>query len=155
MGVDAQAVAPAGELLTEAQIAETLYAGLAGRFDGARLLVLIPDHTRTMPLHRLFRLLLDLLRGTQQLDFMVALGTHPPLTESALHKLVGITAEERSADYAHVGLLMSGTTPARWRSSVPSRAIRSRSWLVNAGIRRWATMCRCASTGESSITITS
>ncbi len=105
MAVVSQAVAPAGELLTAAQIAETLHAGLAGQFAGARLLVLIPDHTRTLPLPQLFHLLVDLLRDVRQLDFMVALGTHPALNDEALNRLVGITAEARATTYAHVGLL--------------------------------------------------
>src|ERR1035437_539360 len=39
-----------------------------------------------------------------QLDFMVALGTHPPLSESDLCGLVGITHEERTTTYRCVGL---------------------------------------------------
>lgn len=105
MAAVSQAIAPAGELLTEPQIAEVLHAGLGGKFARARVLVLIPDHTRTMPLPMLFRMLVELLRDTRQLDFMVALGTHPALNDEALHKLVGITAEERATTYEHVGLL--------------------------------------------------
>lgn len=105
MGLDAQAIAPGGALLTESVIAETLHAGLAGKFSGARLLVLIPDHTRTVPLPLLFRLLVDVLRDVRQLDFMVALGTHPALSDESLNRLVGITAAERATTYAQVGLL--------------------------------------------------
>lgn len=36
---------------------------------------------------------------------MVALGTHPPLGEESLHKLVGITSEERTTTFKHIGLL--------------------------------------------------
>jgi lactate racemase len=105
MSLDAQAVAPAGQLLTDTQIAEALGAGLVGRFAGARLLVLIPDHTRSLPLPLLFRLLVELLRDVGQLDFMVALGTHPALSDEAMNRLVGITPEQRQTTYAHVGLL--------------------------------------------------
>jgi lactate racemase len=105
MPLDAQAVAPAGQLLTETQIIEALGAGLLGKFAGARLLVLIPDHTRSVPLPTLFRLLVELLRDVRQLDFMVALGTHPALSDEALNRLVGITAQQRQTTYAHVGLL--------------------------------------------------
>ena len=101
----AQATAPAGELLTEDTIRETLHQGLDGKFTNARVLTLIPDHTRTLPLPMLFRLLVEVLHDTQQLDFMVALGTHPPLDEEALCRLVGITAEERYERYGHIGIL--------------------------------------------------
>jgi nickel-dependent lactate racemase len=93
-----------GALLSDDAIDHALRTTLAGTFDGARLLILIPDHTRTMPLPMLFRLLVDCLRGAKQLDFMVALGTHPPLANDALCKLVGITSEQRRTQYAHVGL---------------------------------------------------
>jgi nickel-dependent lactate racemase len=53
----------------------------------------------------LFPLLVETLEGAAQLDFMVALGTHPPLSEESLLDLVGITAEEKASTYAHVGLL--------------------------------------------------
>src|SRR5574342_735814 len=36
---------------------------------------------------------------------MVALGTHPPLGEESIHKLVGIIAEERTTTFKHIGLL--------------------------------------------------
>jgi nickel-dependent lactate racemase len=100
-----QRIAAPGTQLDESMIQDAFHDALGGRFGGARLLVLIPDHTRTMPLPQLFRLLVDLLRDARQLDFMVALGTHPPLDDDALHRLVGITAEERATTYAHVGLL--------------------------------------------------
>lgn len=100
-----QAIAPPNELLTEAEITDTLLRGLQGKFQNQRILVLIPDHTRSLPLPILFRCLVDVLRDTRQLDFMVALGTHPALSEESIHKLVGITAEERDATFKHVGLL--------------------------------------------------
>lgn len=100
----AQKIAPPGHLLAEDEIRATLNV-LAHRFTAARVLVLIPDHTRSLPLPLLFRLLVDLLHDTRQLDFMVALGTHPPLSEDSLNKLVGITAEERRTIFAKIGLL--------------------------------------------------
>lgn len=103
--LDAQAAAHVGELLTEAQIADTLERGLGGKLKGARVLVLIPDHTRTVPLPVLFPIVVNTLHDTRTLDFMVALGTHPPLEEEALYRLIGISAEQHLFEYAHVGLL--------------------------------------------------
>lgn len=104
MAIRAQASVREG-LLDEDTIRETIHTGLNSLFDGTRVLVLIPDHTRTIPLSFLFRLLVEVLSATKQLDFMVALGTHPPLSEEQLHRLVGITAEERAGQFASVGLL--------------------------------------------------
>lgn len=92
-------------LLTDQAILETLKKGLEGRFGGKKVLVLIPDHTRSLPLPLLFRMLVEILADTRQLDFMVALGTHPPLDTDHLNRLVGISAEERGTTFAHIGLL--------------------------------------------------
>jgi nickel-dependent lactate racemase len=100
-----QAIASQGQLLNEHQILETLHKGLDGKFTNQRVLALIPDHTRSLPLPFLFRALVDVLREAKQLDFMVALGTHPLLSDEQLNKLVGITAEERNTRYAKIGLL--------------------------------------------------
>jgi len=102
--LDTQAISQTG-LLSPETILETLHKGLDGRFARQKLLVLIPDHTRSLPLPMLFRLLVEILHDAKQLDFMVALGTHPPLSEENLNKLVGITAEERTTTYKHIGLL--------------------------------------------------
>jgi lactate racemase len=102
--LSAQAVANTG-LLSNEVIRETLEKGLAGQFTRQKVLVLIPDHTRSLPLPSLFRALVEILHNTRLLDFMVALGTHPPLSEESLNKLVGITAEERASKFKHIGLL--------------------------------------------------
>jgi nickel-dependent lactate racemase len=58
--------------------------------DGKRVLVLIPDGTRTMPMPLLFDVLDEALgRRAVALDFLVALGTHPPMTDAQLSALVG------------------------------------------------------------------
>ena len=58
--------------------------------DGKRVLVLIPDGTRTMPMPLLFDVLeAELGRRAAALDFLVALGTHPPMSDAQLSKLVG------------------------------------------------------------------
>jgi lactate racemase len=92
-------------LLTEDEIQQTLYQGLEHHFTHKKVLVLIPDHTRSLPLPYLFRTLVDILVDTSQLDFMVALGTHPPLTNEQLLKLVGISTQEKNTRYQHISLL--------------------------------------------------
>jgi nickel-dependent lactate racemase len=94
-----------GAVLPPEIIRQTLHLGLEGQYRNQRVLVLIPDHTRSLPLPLLFRMLVETLPDVAQLDFMVALGTHPPLTDDQLNRLVGITAEERSTQYATISLL--------------------------------------------------
>ncbi|MDQ2665505.1 MAG: lactate racemase domain-containing protein [Gemmatimonadota bacterium] len=100
----ASSTLPTG-VLSPDEIRETLERGLAGRFAGQRLLVLIPDHTRSLPLPFLFRELVKVLADTAQLDFMVALGTHPALPRESMNRLVGISEHERTSIFSHVGLL--------------------------------------------------
>jgi nickel-dependent lactate racemase len=99
-----KAIASDGQLLSDHKIRNTLSI-LERQLTDQRVLVLIPDHTRSLPLPFLFRSLVDTLDDVKQLDFMVALGTHPPLSEDGLHKLVGITVEERNTAFRHIGLL--------------------------------------------------
>src|SRR5438094_10533459 len=68
--------------------------------DGKRVLVIIPDGTRTAPIALFFRLLYQQLgQRVAQLDYLIALGTHPPMSEEAIDRLVGIPASERARNY--------------------------------------------------------
>jgi lactate racemase len=58
--------------------------------DGKRVIVLIPDNTRTMPMPLMFDLFEEFLsQRVSQLDYLVALGTHQPLNDAQLSKLIG------------------------------------------------------------------
>ena len=103
--LETQIITAPEQVLSEQEIKTALYKGLAGKFGGQKLLVLIPDHTRSVPLPFLFRTLVKILDDTRRLDFMVALGTHPPLDNESLYRLVGITAEQRATRFARIGLL--------------------------------------------------
>jgi len=68
-----------------------------------RVLVIIPDGTRTAPVPLIFRLLYEQLgRCVAQLDYLIALGTHPPMSQEAIDRLVGTTAAERAERYPNV-----------------------------------------------------
>jgi lactate racemase len=94
------------EFLTAEQVETVIVQGVEQMaVDGKRVLVIIPDQTRTMPLPMFFRLLAKHMLGkARRLDFMVALGTHPPLNEAAMLRLVGISAEEKANEYAKINL---------------------------------------------------
>jgi nickel-dependent lactate racemase len=77
--------------LTPEEIAETARDGL-GRLpvDGKRVIVLIPDGTRTMPMPLMFETLeRELGARAAALDYLVALGTHSPMNDAQLSALVG------------------------------------------------------------------
>ncbi|SCF47695.1 Nickel-dependent lactate racemase [Micromonospora matsumotoense] len=69
-------------VLTQAELTEVLHRGLAAlRLDGARVLVIVPDATRSIPLDQLFDTVYDTLAPqTAALDVLIALGTHPMMT---------------------------------------------------------------------------
>jgi nickel-dependent lactate racemase len=74
-------------------------------FAGKRVLLVVPDATRTAPLPLLFATLHEhLASSVTQLDVLVALGTHPPLSDEQIGSLLGISAAERSSRYVNVGL---------------------------------------------------
>ena len=90
--------------LTEAEARETVQAALASvAVDGRRVLVIIPDGTRTMPMPPMFDLLqADLGPRTAALDYLVALGTHSPMTDAQLSKLVGQTVADGRIGQTHI-----------------------------------------------------
>jgi nickel-dependent lactate racemase len=97
----------AEDYLSPAEVEEVMARGLAALpFDGQRVLVLIPDGTRTFPMPLYFRLLTRLLLPrVRAVDFLVALGTHPAMSEDALLGLVGISREEKATAYKNVRIL--------------------------------------------------
>ena len=84
--------------LTEQEICEIISAGTPEElYRDKRVLVLTPDATRTCPLPMLVRSVISVV-GPQssQLDFMVALGTHPIMSQKEIGGLFGVTAEENN-----------------------------------------------------------
>lgn len=74
-------------------------------FADKRILLIIPDTTRTSPLPVIFPALHELLAPTaRKIDALVALGTHPPIPEETICQLLGITEEERTTRYANTEL---------------------------------------------------
>ncbi|MEO6888567.1 MAG: lactate racemase domain-containing protein [Ktedonobacteraceae bacterium] len=92
------------KILTEHDVQQLLLRTLDPLpLDGKRVLVLIPDGTRTAPIPLLFRLLYERLGSrVAQLDFLIALGTHQPMEEEAIDRLVGVPATERAERYPKV-----------------------------------------------------
>jgi len=92
--------------LSSSDIFRILKQGLHGRFKRSdRILVIIPDGTRTAPVPTLFRGICDhLLNKVESLDFMIALGTHPPMSSQAILSLVGISDQQKTEYYTRVNL---------------------------------------------------
>jgi len=122
MSVVGQGVAEG--FLEPAAVARVVGDGLASLpLDGRRVIVLIPDGTRTMPMPLMFEILeRELGPRVAALDYLVALGTHSPMDDAALGRLVGRTVVDgrcgRSRIFNHrwddpATFANLGTIPAR------------------------------------------
>lgn len=102
-GLIAQATAATGSLST-AQVAEIVARTCPAQdYRGHRVLLVIPDGTRTAPVGLLFKTLFQQIGGVAgSLDIIVALGTHQPMSEAAICERLEITAEERGSTYRSV-----------------------------------------------------
>ena len=90
--------------LTEAEVRGVLAEALGQEeLDRRRVLVIIPDGTRTAPIPMVFRLLRDVLGDrVAALDYLVALGTHPPMDDAALTRLLGVRVVDGTAGSSRV-----------------------------------------------------
>ncbi len=94
------------KFLSESEIRDLMASALSqAKLDGKRVIVIIPDGTRTAPIAMMFRLFHELLNGrAAALDYLIALGTHQPMSEDAINKRIGVTAEERAGKFANVNV---------------------------------------------------
>ncbi len=99
--------------------------------DGRRVLLIVPDATRTAPVGTLFRLVHELIGArVQKLDVMIALGTHPPMSEAAINARLEITEQQRATRYADVEFINHAwDEPAQLRhiGTIPKEEIRALS----------------------------
>jgi lactate racemase len=70
------------------------------KIDGKKVLFIIPDNTRSGPIDMFFRIVYKLLaQRVKELDFLIALGTHPPMNEEAMYHHLGITKDSHAQSY--------------------------------------------------------
>ncbi len=91
-------------ILTKNEIRQKIIEGLkALQCDGKRVLIIIPDGTRTMPMPLFYDLFEELLQPhVKKMDYLVALGTHQEMTDSQLSHLVGRTVINNEAGPTHI-----------------------------------------------------
>ncbi len=84
--------------LTDLETIDAVQRGLAGLdAHNKRLLVIIPDGTRTAPIPLMMRALYRAVgRQAGQFDVMIALGTHQPMSDEALEHHLGMGAGDRA-----------------------------------------------------------
>jgi nickel-dependent lactate racemase len=68
-----------------------------------RVLLIVPDGTRTAPIGMVFKAIFNQLGAvTEKLDVIIALGTHHPMSEAAICQRLEISLEERRGRYGKV-----------------------------------------------------
>jgi len=87
----------ADRYLTSEEIRSTVMHGICSLdLRGKRVLVIIPDSTRSMPMPMMFNFLKAYLeKKVKALDYLVALGTHSPMNDDQLSVLVGRKVHHR------------------------------------------------------------
>ena len=97
-------IAPAGRSVDAGSVRALVAAACpAADYRGQRVILIIPDGTRTAPIGLMFKTLFAQLAGSvKKLDVMLALGTHPAMPDEAINRRGEITAAERASRYKDV-----------------------------------------------------
>src|SRR5882757_9597121 len=97
-------IASPGTHVSAAQARELIAQACPAKdYKDKKVLLIVPDATRTCPLGILFAGLFDQIgAATRHLDVMIALGTHQPMSEEAICERLEISLEERRGIYGRV-----------------------------------------------------
>ncbi len=72
-------------------------------YAGKRILIIIPDNTRSGPIGEIFKIIYEFLEPkVKAIDCLVALGTHQPMSEEQICARLSMTPDERKSKYAAV-----------------------------------------------------
>jgi lactate racemase len=96
--------APPGGTVSPAQVADVVaQASPAKDYRNKKVLVIVPDGTRTAPVGTVFKALFsEIGEVTAQFDILVALGTHQPMSEAAICDRLEITLADHQSSYRKV-----------------------------------------------------
>ena len=119
---------PAGSYLGNEQVLEVLSETFpTSEYRGKKVLLIVPDATRTCPLGMLFKGIFAQI-GTlaSAFDVMIALGTHQPMNEEAICHRLEISPEERRGVYRSVRLFnheWDNASALKYIGTIPARDI--------------------------------
>ncbi|MCL5098661.1 MAG: lactate racemase domain-containing protein [Candidatus Omnitrophica bacterium] len=96
--------APRGECLNPESVAALMAEACPPEdYRARRILLIVPDGTRTAPVGLIFKSLhRQIAPVVRSLDVLVALGTHQPMSEDAICQRLEITPDERQSAYRRV-----------------------------------------------------
>src|SRR5262245_15700035 len=97
-------VVPVNRMVNPQQVAEVVAKACpADAYRGQRVLLVVPDGTRTAPVGLLFKSIHAAIGPmASKLDVMIALGTHQPMTEAEICGRLEISIDERRLVYRSV-----------------------------------------------------
>src|SRR5436309_5549466 len=93
-----------GSTLGQSEVAELIAQTCPPEnYKQKRILLIVPDGTRTAPVGLLFQTLHRQLGPVSKaFDVLIALGTHQPMSEEAICRRLDITLQQRRDQYARV-----------------------------------------------------
>jgi lactate racemase len=93
-----------GGSLSNSQVADIVAQACPAKdYRGKKVLLIIPDGTRTAPVGLLFKTLFNQIgEPASAFDILVALGTHQPMSEAAICQRLDLSSEERLSAYRKV-----------------------------------------------------
>src|SRR5712691_5462308 len=103
--MSANSLAPPSRLISPAEDSDLVARTCPPEnYRGQRVLLIVPDGTRTAPVGLLLQALHRQIGAeTDALDVMIALGTHQPMSEAAICERLEISAVQRKETYRRVG----------------------------------------------------
>ena len=98
------ASAQKGSAVSAAQVTDLVAQACPARdYRGKKVLLIVPDATRTAPVGMMFQTLFQQIgAATANFDILIALGTHQPMSEAAICGRLEISAAERATTYSTV-----------------------------------------------------
>ena len=98
------ASAQKGSAVSAAQVTDLVAQACPARdYRGKKVLLIVPDATRTAPVGMMFQTLFQQIgAATANFDILIALGTHQPMSEAAICERLEISAAERATTYSTV-----------------------------------------------------
>src|SRR5438309_1997676 len=96
--------ASAGSRLNRGQVADVMAQACPAKgYRDKKVLVIVPDGTRTAPVGLLFQTLYRQIgETTKAFDILIALGTHQPMSEAAICRRLEISESERVETYRRI-----------------------------------------------------
>ena len=97
-------IAAPGKGVSDQQVVQLVSQACPSQdYRGRRVLLVVPDGTRTAPVGLMFKTLHQQIgSATKTFDVLIALGTHPPMSEEAICGRLEISMAERQAQYRNV-----------------------------------------------------